>query len=117
MDATADARIATGQISTASADGTNAATVGEHGPADRYRASICMWLARGYMNDLAAFFAGDENRFGRMVVDGGKGLRTANPVDWARMASSNMDEPLVATLYSDEVAQYRTQLVEWKLVK
>lgn len=115
MDVQGDAHTAKAQTLTDNEGGTNAATVVVLGQAERYHAGICMWLVRNYMRDIEAFCAGDDNRFGRMVVDGGKGLKNANPHDWARLALSNMATPMVVELFGSEVAQYRQRLQELKL--
>ena len=110
-----DAPTAKVPMLTAKTAGMNVETAARPGPADRYRAGVCMWLVRGYMRDLEAFFAGDSARFNRMVVEGGKGLPNAHPHGWAQLALRNMAEPNVAELFGDEVTQYRQRLSEWKL--
>lgn len=50
----------------------------------RLAASIYMGMVRQYHNDLAEYYAGDEGRFSRMVVEGGKSLPSASPQGWAQ---------------------------------
>lgn len=48
------------------------------------RANSAMWLIRSYYRDLSEFYAGDDARFSRMVVDGGRTLATAHPDGWTQ---------------------------------
>ena len=68
-----------------------------------------MWLIRNYMYDLSEFYAGDEGRFSRMVVDQGKGLATASPAGWAQHIVNSVE------FYRCELETIYTQLVAWKL--
>ncbi len=47
-------------------------------------ASVKVWLIRSYHGDLTEFYAGDEGRFNRMIIDQGKSAPTANPHGWAQ---------------------------------
>lgn len=47
-------------------------------------AGIKMWLILNYYRDLTEFYAGDEGRFSRMVVEGGKSLPSAHPSGWVQ---------------------------------
>lgn len=73
-----------------------------------------MWLIRNYMHDLSEFYAGDENRFGRMIVDQGKGLATAHPAGWAQHVVNITTAEAIEFHYA-ELATIYDQLVAWKL--
>ena len=85
-------------------------------PVERRRSSagVTMWLIRNYMYDLSEFYAGDEGRFSRMVVDQGKGLATASPAGWAQHIV-NCTTADAVEFYRCELETIYTQLVAWKL--
>lgn len=85
-------------------------------PVERRRATagVRMWSIRNYMHDLTEFYAGDENRFGRMIVDQGKGLATAHPAGWAQHIV-NCTTADVVDFYRAELEAIYAQLVAWKL--
>lgn len=78
------------------------------------KAGVIMWTIRNYMHDLTEFYAGDEGRFSRMVVDQGKGLATASPAGWAQHII-NCTTGDVVDFYRCELETIYTQLVAWKL--
>lgn len=86
-------------------------------PVERRQATarVKMWLIRMYHNDLVEYFAGDEGRFNRMVVDGGKGLPTAHPHGWAQHIVNCTTAEAVEFYRGELVAIYR-QLITWRLV-
>ena len=71
---------------------------------------IRMQQIRQYYADLAAYYAGDENRFGRMVVDGGKVIPSAYPGGWARHIF-NLSKQVVG--HDAELAEIHQQLATW----
>jgi len=79
------------------------------------RANIAMWMIRLYYHDLSEYFAGDEGRFNRMVVDGGKGIPTAHPHGWAQHIINRTTADAIE-FYRDELRTICTQLVEWRLI-
>lgn len=81
----------------------------------RIKAGIKMWTIRNYYHDLTEFYAGDEGRFTRMVVEGGKGLATAHPHGWAQHIA-NCTADYVVEFYRDELTGIYRQLVAWKLL-
>jgi hypothetical protein len=77
--------------------------------------SVKMWLIRKYFHDLSEYFAGDENRFGRMVGREGKNFETASPSGWAKhIVNCVTDE--VRTHHSAEVDGIYAQLRTWGLL-
>ena len=77
-------------------------------------ANVKMWLIRQYYNDLSEFFAGDENRFGRMVGQGGKQFETASPLGWAKHILNCVTVD-VLTHHGEEVGRICGQLSKWGL--
>ena len=76
--------------------------------------NVKMWLIRMYYNDLAEYFAGDDGRFTRMVVDGGEQFDTASPAGWAKhIANCTTAETLVYC--RAELDQIYAQLGAWGL--
>lgn len=76
--------------------------------------NVKMWLIRNYYHDLAEFFAGDENRFGRMVGQAGKQFDTASPLGWAKhIANCTTAETLAH--YRAELEPIYAQLRAWGL--
>jgi len=78
-------------------------------------ANVKMWLIRMYYHDLGEYFAGDEGRFNRMVVDGGKGIPTAHPHGWAQHIV-NCTTAEAVEFYRCELRTVYQQLAEWRLV-
>jgi len=76
--------------------------------------NVKMWLIRMYYNDLAEFFAGDENRFGRMVGQGGKQFDAASPLGWGRHIL-NCVTPEVLAHHGEEIDRICSQLRDWGL--
>lgn len=86
-------------------------------PAKQRRAvaSVKIWLIRNYFHDLAEFYAGDEGRFSRMVVDQGKSLATAHPAGWTQhIVNCTTDE--VVEFCRPELVKIYTQLISWHLL-
>lgn len=81
----------------------------------RLRANNAMWLIRKYYHDLSEYFAGDEARFARMVVDGGKPLATASPAGWAQHIV-NCTAAEAIEFYRHELTPVYQQLVAWGLL-
>lgn len=80
---------------------------------NKMRANIRMWSIRNYYNDLIEFYAGDDARFNRMVVDGGKSLATAHPQGWAQHIINCSTDAV--EFYRDEIAVIYGQLCNWDL--
>lgn len=79
------------------------------------KANVKMWLIRKYYHDLSEYFAGDENRFGRMVGREGKNFETASPSGWTKhIANCATDEAV--EFYRDELVAIYRQLIAWHLV-
>lgn len=94
--------------------GLNVGIADVPGAIEMPEANVKMWLIRKYYHDLSEFFAGDENRFGRMVGQGGKQFDTASPAGWARhILNCATDE--VLTHHGEEVGQICNQLRGWGL--
>lgn len=74
-------------------------------------ANIRLWSIRNYLHDLAQFYAGDEGRFTRMVVDGGKSLPSAYPGGWVQHITNLL--PTVIEFYPGEVSGVVEQLQAW----
>lgn len=79
----------------------------------RLVANICMGMVRNYYHDLSEYFAGDEGRFTRMVVDGGKQLATASPQGWAKHIQNLSIE--CVDYHAAELRSIFTQLTAWGL--
>ena len=79
----------------------------------RLVANICMQMVRKYYHDLAEYFAGDEGRFTRMVVDGGKQLATASPQGWANHISNLAIECI--PYHTEELRPIIAQIKVWGL--
>ena len=77
-------------------------------------ANVKMWLIRMYYNDLAEYFAGDEGRFTRMVVDGGRAIPTASPAGWAKHIAGCITTDVMVR-HGEEIAQILAQLDKWGL--
>lgn len=71
---------------------------------DDARASIRMYQAESYLADLVAWANGDEERFGRMVLDGGSSCN-ASPQRWARFILNIATEDYVVVRYRDRLAE------------
>lgn len=77
----------------------------------RSHANCRMWLIRNYFHDLTEFYSGDEARFTRMVIDGGKSLETANSSGWAQhIINCTID---AIEFYSEELTLIYKQLQVW----
>lgn len=79
----------------------------------RLVAKLCMGMVRNYHRDLCEYFAGDEGRFTRMVVDGGKQLPSASPQGWANHISNLSIE--CVPYHADELRSIFTQIKAWGL--
>ncbi len=79
----------------------------------RLVASICMQMVRKYHGDLAEYFAGDEGRFTRQVVDGGKALPSASPQGWAKHIDNLSIE--CVEYHAAELRPIFVQLTAWGL--
>jgi len=79
------------------------------------RAGLKMWMIRNYFHDLAEFYAGDENRFGRMVVDQGKSLPSAHPAGWTQHIV-NCTTAEAIEFYRPELVKIYMQLISWRLL-
>lgn len=77
-------------------------------------ANICMQMVRNYYHDLSEYFAGDEGRFSRMVVEGGKSLPSANPQGWANHINNLAIE--CVDYHATELRSIFTQLAAWGLI-
>ena len=74
-------------------------------------ASVKIWLIRLYYTDLMAYYAGDEGRFTRMVVDGGKSLPSAHPAGWVGHIANCAPDTI--EFYKDELDAIYRQLRAW----
>lgn len=81
----------------------------------RLRANNAIWLIRTYYHDLSEYFAGDEARFSRMVVENGKSLPTAHPAGWAQHIV-NCTTAEAIEFYSHELRPIYGQLITWGLL-
>lgn len=79
----------------------------------RMAANICMGMVRQYHNDLAEYYAGDDGRFSRMVVDQGKSLPSASPAGWANHINNLAIE--CVDYHADELRLIFAQLAAWGL--
>lgn len=77
----------------------------------RMVASTKMWMIRQYAHDLAEFYAGDQARFNRMVVDGGKSIPTGHPHGWAQHITNCAAEAI--EFYRDEIETIYERLRAW----
>lgn len=78
----------------------------------RSRANCYMWLIQNYMHDLTEFYNGDEGRFSRMVVEGGKTLPTAHPAGWVQhIVNCTTDE--VVEFHPAAISEIYEQLRKW----
>lgn len=77
----------------------------------RLVANICMSQIRQYSNDLAEFYAGDEGRFTRMVVDQGKTIPSASPCGWCDHIV-NLTKHCI-DYHLDELLAIYTRLKSW----
>lgn len=74
-------------------------------------ASVKIWLIRLYYTDLMAYYAGDEGRFTRMVVDGGRSLPSAHPAGWVGHIANCA--PAAVEFYREELEVIYAQLRAW----
>lgn len=79
------------------------------------RANVAAYMIRMYYHDLSEYYAGDEGRWNRMVVDAGKGLPTAHPHGWAQHIV-NCTTAEAVEFYRDELVAIYQQLIAWRLV-
>lgn len=79
----------------------------------RLVASLCMQMVRKYYHDLCEYYAGDEGRFTRMVVDGGRQLPSASPQGWCNHISNLAIE--CVDYHRLELADIFAQLKAWGL--
>jgi len=80
----------------------------------RMVANICMQMVRQYHNDLAEYYAGDEGRFSRMVVEGGKSLPSASPSGWAQHINNLAIE--CVDYHADDLRSIFAQMRAWGLI-
>ena len=81
---------------------------------EQCRAAVLMWLIRAYFRDLQEYYAGDEGRFTRMIVDQGKSLPTAHPHGWAQHIANCTTADALAH-YRAEIEHIYRQLSAWGL--
>lgn len=74
-------------------------------------ANVKMWLIRLYYTDLMAYYAGDEGRFTRMVVDGGRSLPSAHPAGWVGHIVNCAPDAI--EFHRDELDAIYRQLRDW----
>lgn len=66
---------------------------------DRLCSCAKMWLARMYVNDIAEFATGDQNRFGRMVD--GKGAGCGSLEKWLANLANIAANPVVKHFHNE----------------
>jgi len=76
-------------------------------------AKLVMSLVRIYYRDLTEFYQGDEGRWSRMVIDGGKSIPTASVQGWATHISQLA--PDCVEFHADELRRIFDQLSAWGL--
>lgn len=74
-------------------------------------ANIKIWLIRRYLRDLTEYYQGDEGRFTRMVVDGGRSLPSAHPAGWVGHIANCA--PAAVEFYREELDAIYAQLRAW----